>query len=484
MTYSQQNDEFYVMAFRDETFIPIRLGLKRTPSGMYCTNNYSIAARFRSYADDSAKLALKDWVPFKNELTEKLPVASLKTGTYAAHQQEGIEWLLQRKRALLADQQRVGKTVQSCGYINSLEQSLGYNKVLVIVPDNLRSQWLSELQRFCNLQSMITSARNRIKTDYKGICIVNYRNVKRFLPEILAWNPDVLVNDESHLLTNPDTQRTIAVKKIVGIAKRVLFLTGTPFSQTIKQSFHLFNMLSEHHFDTMMFHEDNLKQWFDTFCLRRTRKQVYGTEPTKHREFVLLDSTGLENQVQQELSTCYQESGYSKINFKEFSRARRELAIKKIPMLVPLITQQVIENKVQGRKTLIVAYHKEMITGITEVLRSQGIKAYAYYGSMTQTAKDEAFDICQNHDGEALVVSIRSACTGLTATAFEDVIYAEMDYSPINIEQMEDRVVLHTKHDLYYSYYLLEGSYDHHLINKITEKSVDQNKIFRQVTLV
>lgn len=485
MTYSKQSNEFYLSVYGSDVSIAIHFGMKRKRSGLYTTNNFSIANSFFTFADKQTQSVLRAWKPANNRVNKIVAVAEPPAGKqYMPHQIKGIEYLLKNKRSILADQQRVGKTPQAFGFVNSLLQGLNYTKTLIIVPDNLRQQWLNESKVWACQQAQVVSAKNRIQPNYSGIYIINYANVWRHIDDILAWKPDILIDDEAHMLTNPNTKRTVNTKKIVEIVKRCVFLTGTPFSRTQQESFWLFNMIAPDHFFSYAYHEKNLEKHIDKFLLRRTRKQVFGKEPRKHRKFILLDNKSFLKEVKEEFAACYTESGDDRISFKDFSRARRELAIKKVPVLVPLITEQVMANKIEGRKTIIVAYHQEMIKGIANALIKKGITAETYYGDMTQAQKDAAFDRCQNGKSDALVVSIRSAATGLTATAFDDVIFAEMDYSPVNIEQMEDRVVLWNKKHMFYTYYLIEGSFDQHMVNTVFDKIEDQNKLFKQTSLV
>ena len=66
------------------------------------------------------------------------------------YQLEGIAFAAGMGRAVLADDMGLGKTIQGVGAAEMLAREAGINKVLVVCPASLKSQWRNEIQRFCD----------------------------------------------------------------------------------------------------------------------------------------------------------------------------------------------------------------------------------------------------------------------------------------------------------------------------------------------
>ena len=146
-------------------------------------------------------------------------------------QAEGVAWLeKQDGRALLADEQGTGKTVQVMAYIHKCEMV----PALIVVPNTLKLNWRNEIvamtgQRYkINVVGKSYSKRQTEKRAVKhpnvvyskvpvvgcDIYIINY--------DILAANCEALellglkfmAVDESHKIKNPDAKRTQAMQRL------------------------------------------------------------------------------------------------------------------------------------------------------------------------------------------------------------------------------------------------------------------------------
>jgi SWI/SNF-related matrix-associated actin-dependent regulator 1 of chromatin subfamily A len=146
-------------------------------------------------------------------------------------QAEGVAWLeKQDGRALLADEQGTGKTVQVMAYIHKCEMV----PALIVVPNTLKLNWRNEIvamtgQRYkINVVGKSYSKRQTEKRAAKhpnvvyskvpvvgcDIYIINY--------DILAANCEALellglkfmAVDESHKIKNPDAKRTQAMQRL------------------------------------------------------------------------------------------------------------------------------------------------------------------------------------------------------------------------------------------------------------------------------
>ncbi|RXM21790.1 DEAD/DEAH box helicase, partial [Citrobacter sp. AAK_AS5] len=82
------------------------------------------------------------------------------------YQLDGIAFAAGAGRAILADEMGLGKTIQAIGFAEFLAREAGIRKVLIVAPASLKSQWRSEIHRFCdrNVQLVDGSAGDRAET--------------------------------------------------------------------------------------------------------------------------------------------------------------------------------------------------------------------------------------------------------------------------------------------------------------------------------
>src|SRR5437899_9906629 len=66
------------------------------------------------------------------------------------YQLDGIAFAAGAGRAVLADEMGLGKTIQAIGVAELLAREAGISKVLVVCPASVKSQWRSEIRRFCD----------------------------------------------------------------------------------------------------------------------------------------------------------------------------------------------------------------------------------------------------------------------------------------------------------------------------------------------
>src|SRR3984893_2007007 len=87
------------------------------------------------------------------------------------YQLDGIAFAAGAGRAILADDMGLGKTIQGIGVAELLAQEAGIRKVLVVCPKSLKSQWRSEIHRFCDRDVQLSSGPAAERNDqYSNDC--------------------------------------------------------------------------------------------------------------------------------------------------------------------------------------------------------------------------------------------------------------------------------------------------------------------------
>mgnify|MGYP000528552256 CR=1 FL=1 len=156
--------------------------------------------------------------------------------------------------AILADEVGLGKTIEAGLVIKFLLQS-GKNKILLIMPSNLRKQWQVELEEKFEVASLIVDSSNwgdylaEIKKK-QSVIIVSYNFAskrKEYLGKV-AW--DFCVFDEAHRLRNVHKNGSKMANSLYELTKRIpkILLTATPMQNTLLDIYGLVQYIDEHIF--------------------------------------------------------------------------------------------------------------------------------------------------------------------------------------------------------------------------------------------
>ena len=163
---------------------------------------------------------------------------------YLPFQHAGITELMLRPQVLLADEMGLGKTIQVIGYLNETRP----RNVLIVCPNNLRLNWLSEIDKWMDpllretyeieqcLPAWFEPTANLVVASYEGL--VRWALT---LQTCQAW--DVLVVDEAHYIKNQSTKRSKALFGLQNSIPKKILLTGTPICNYPYELFPLINFL-------------------------------------------------------------------------------------------------------------------------------------------------------------------------------------------------------------------------------------------------
>src|SRR3954470_9007537 len=155
------------------------------------------------------------------------PPPRLAGGELAPFQWAGVRYVLEARRAFLADEQGLGKTVQA---LAALEADDAF-PAIVVCPASLKLNWERETAKWLPHRSVAVIQGRMPVPPTAEITILNYEVVAAHRETLGRMRPRALVVDESHLCKNPQAKRTQAVRRL---AETVvpdglrLALTGTP----------------------------------------------------------------------------------------------------------------------------------------------------------------------------------------------------------------------------------------------------------------
>lgn len=230
----------------------------------------------------------------------KVSQSSSLPATLFPFQKDGVEWLKDRKGAILADEQGLGKTRQAVVADEESPRTL----TIVVAPKVTFKGWRDTISSFSKRpQAVCPSARpkgtvGKLSFPKEGWFILNPEQLGKYsMPEV----DFTLIVDEGHWYTNHKAQRTKALLALSETTTKVWILTGTLPAQPIKL-WPLFLLTKErqaHEFFPFALrycgaektdfgwnfsgatHLDELRDELRHFVLRRTKQDVLPELPEK-----------------------------------------------------------------------------------------------------------------------------------------------------------------------------------------------------------
>jgi SWI/SNF-related matrix-associated actin-dependent regulator of chromatin subfamily A-like protein 1 len=442
-------------------------------------------------------------------------------------QAEGVDFLVDNQRALLAWEMGTGKTptaVRACAKVRA-------ERILVFCPLIATYVWCRHFRDWSGYFDIrVLDAENAVAPftfiEGKGVRIIPYsRAHKSAVIEAAArfsdqW--DVVVIDEAHYLKNPAAKRTRAIygprldldASPLEHAARIWCLTGTPLLNGPHELWtHLKALKPE------MIRFGNLgvlgyEAFMDRYC--HTKLTTYGRHVTgakntnelaqrlkpftsrKRIKDVILDLPPLrvttyelpENMivVTPELDEALADLRIEGIDgFDDddllaaaqsgavaFSTARRLVGMAKVPGVVAMV-----DDMIQGgaEKIIVFAHHRDVVHDLAYHLEYH--RPLVIQGGTPQATRDQAIDIFQNDPRYPLIIlSIEAASEAITLSAASQVIIAEP--SPVPSKNAQAIARAHRKgqrNPVLAQFVTLPGTFDAHFMRLIARKTRDIMKV-------
>jgi SWI/SNF-related matrix-associated actin-dependent regulator 1 of chromatin subfamily A len=430
------------------------------------------------------------------------------------HQIEAINKLLENEKFILADDMGLGKTTSSI--IAALEG--GFKKILVVCPASLKLNWKKEIMNYDSGDNV--SIVDGVDFRAKKWTIVNYDILKNFhyLPQRgvklsdLPPSPidfhkfDLVIADEAHYLKNSTSNRTKIFNNFASKIPNRWFLTGTPITNKPVDFYNLLYLCESPIAINWMFYVrrycaakqfnrkgtkqkywvtsgasnlDELREYSADCILRRTKKDSIDL-PQKTIKPVYLpielctnyNSYIAEYEAWVEEMLAIGEKPSVTDHLTKLIKVRQLLSNDKISHTIEL-AEDLIEN---GHKVIIFSCFTQSINSIHEHF---GKSSVIIDGSVSKEKRQLAVDRFQSDDKvKVFCGNIVAAGVGLTLTEGTIVIFNDLDWTPTNHAQAEDRAHrIGQVNDVHIIYPLFDETLDVIMFNTLRRKM----KIINQV---
>ncbi|HXH05388.1 MAG TPA: DEAD/DEAH box helicase [Vicinamibacterales bacterium] len=486
--------------------------------GYWWTDDERRALQLLEYADEDTRQRLRPHVVDNGALAAsratdaEIEIPVPPGLAYMPFQRAGIAYAILKAQSegyhgiLFGDDMGLGKTIQAIGAMNADPAPF---PALVICPASLKINWRRELEKWLTHPTipMIAGDWFPISAD---VVVINYERLQKHAKAIASKRWRTLIVDEAHYVKAPEAQRTQAVFSIE--AERRYFLTGTPIPNRVMEAQTIFGALAPDVFgDRKKFKQrygdarpetprgrQRLAELQELarslFLVRRRKSEVLTDLPPKVRQVIEFSSEGVEAvraelrmvaaieertfaaRVELELAKAGDDSeAYAaavmklqesvRVGLADISRLRHATALAKVPM-VKAHVQDALD---QGGKLLLFAHHHDVIEAYVSAFPKLAVKLT---GEMETAARQIAVDRFQKDPSCRLFVgSIQAAGLGITLTAGSHVVFAELDWTPGNMVQAEDRAHRMTqRNSVLIQHLVLEGSIDARIAKALVAK--------------
>lgn len=410
-------------------------------------------------------------------------------------QEIGISWLKDKYYGLLADEPGLGKTVQAILAANE-------GTKLIVCPASVKYVWDRAIRTWTGDPDIQVYGSTRDRFEKRRWTIVNYDLLlyrEIFMPLIFS-KFNVAIFDEAHYLKNKDSKRTKLILLRGGLASRAekkWFLTGTPIlnrpvelypilkaaAPEVIAPFTTYHGYTKYYcggfMDGMTWNdrgathvdELNRKLTGSGFMLRRLKADVLPELPEKTFEII-----PVKVDQKQEFEFLWQRDDATKVNLGDYfnkdvslgavAACRQYIALEKLKVVIPHIKMILMEKD----KVVVFAHHREVVAQLMESLKE--FNPVKVVGGMDGKEKDEAEQRFQTDPQcRVFVGNIIAAGTGLTLTASDTAVFAELDWTPGNLIQASDRIHrIGQKNACLIQMFVTKDTLEEYMLRRLVEK--------------
>lgn len=433
------------------------------------------------------------------------------------HQVEGIQFLIDNERGILAHEMGLGKTKMAIVAAGETSD----DTVLVVCPASLKINWQREIRMVYPEDSVmvVSGGKPPEAGPLPAWIIINYDILdkhKEWLKDACGGLIETIILDEAHYIKDTRAIRTKAALALTFHAKRTYCLTGTPVMNRPIELFALLRAVKHplaykdgeavsalrkaygKRYCGAYFHRlgftgrgfwdesgatrlPELREMTKEIFLRRTKDEVLDL-PEKIVSVVPVELSAemrkaYDGAWDQYLEWVAQHPENRDIGNIMSAQALIELGkLKQVCSLAKLDRIAAdIENAVeQGSKVIVFSQYTETINALQKNLnaRKPVVTSVRLTGADDQNSRQSAVDSFQREDGpKVFIANIKAGGIGITLTAASIVIFADMDWSPAIHRQAEDRAHrIGQTGTVNVYYYIAEQTLEEDIIDILTEK--------------
>ena len=392
------------------------------------------------------------------------------------YQREGMLHLAFNERALLADEMGLGKTIQAIAACALLRRLGQVERVLVVAPASLKSEWEEQIQRFTDLPCRLVFGPHRerlrawTRESAAFFTVVNYEQMRSDALDVNArLRPEVVVLDEAQRIKNWSTKTAQAVKRLR--SRYAFVLTGTPIENRIDELYSLMDFIDPlilgplFRFNREYYELDEkgrpaayrnlagLQERIRPSLLRRRKADVESELPdrTDKIRFVPLSPSQKDQYAAHEAQVARLRaiSKRRPLTQQEQDKLMRELAMMRMacdttyildpddrscPKVAEL--EKILEDcRENDAKAIVFSEWERMLELVRDVCKRLKL-GYAWHtGSVPQQRRRAEINAFKNERSCRVFLSTDAGATGLNLQAASVVVNCDLPWNPAKLEQ-------------------------------------------------
>ncbi|EKO3583400.1 DEAD/DEAH box helicase [Vibrio metschnikovii] len=412
------------------------------------------------------------------------------------YQKQGVDWLsfcvYSGVGTILADDMGLGKTAQIIALCCDVLEKNSNAKILIVVPNPLLDNWIREFAFFApQVEPYLHygTARRGVSSALLGhnVVITPYTTMASDISMLEELYFDLAVFDEASMLKNPNSGRSIAVRRLdIGVA---VAMSGTPVENSLMDAWSLSDLVfplylgSQEDFKSRYVHRDlsetlsenleELEASLRQITLRRMKKDVLAQLPEKLDIHLPVSQTESEksayDNIIEEMQNDPDGSGILPlINKLQQFTAHPALLNPKTPTDVRSLSAQSAKFELMllkldaialsREKVIIFATFQKAIDLVKGAVKEKyGITAGVIDGRTPNEERQPLIDEFSSSEGfDVLILHPRTAGMGLNITAATHVIHYCRQWNPALEEQATARAWRNGQKSVvsvYYMYY-------------------------------
>jgi SWI/SNF-related matrix-associated actin-dependent regulator 1 of chromatin subfamily A len=402
------------------------------------------------------------------------------------HQQEAKLFLLSRRRAILADQPRVGKTLPTAA------AALENLPALIVCPAIAKTVWESAFAKLAPNVSVhvVNGKREASEVNSADITIINYDVLQYAQTDLDRYN--TLVLDECHRIKNPKAQRTKAAMLAMKKISFVYALSGTPIPNRPIELWPILHGLGIYRGGWYDFAGRYAKMWvapwgLDTsgasnlvelkdmmkpHVMRRKKETIFKDYKEPQVSLITFDLPN-DKREQSFDADALMANPNALLAFEGLAEVMREAGMRKVKA-----ASEFIDDLLQADEPVVVfAHHKDVVAELEKLLMVH--KPVTVVGDTTRTKRDKAIADFQSGQTKCIIGNIAAMSEGVDLSAADTIVFVECTWSTSALEQASSRVENINKSGIPPVIYILtiKASLDHTVLAKVLKKLNIVNQI-------
>lgn len=385
-----------------------------------------------------------------------------------------------------------GKTLTSIAVMGAAYLQDKIKKVLIVAPTSVCSVWPKEFNEYADFKFKVNvllgdkKKRLQALTELDNfpfpslkVAVINYESTWRLIDELKAWQPDMIIADESQRIKTHDASQSKAMHELGDMAKYKLILSGTPvqnnaidlFSQyrfldktifgtnfytfrskyTIMGGFNKYQIIGYRDLDHLIQKAHSIayrvtkdealdlpEQTFETWNVELNPEERKLYDRIKKEQFAEIEGSGhiTAATVLTKMLRLQQITG----GFVQLDEATgpQQIGKGKLDALEEIIEDYVIDC---GKKLVVFARFIPEIKAICKLVESKKLKYSAIWGDVKLEDRGQQVKQFQEDPNVMVFVAqIQTAGLGITLTAANTAVYYSLDFNYANYSQSLSRI--------------------------------------------